>query len=106
MTRLLQPLWLLLASATDRELARVVEYLKAENRILRSKLPKRITGTPRERNRLVKLGTKLGSAIRDLVTIVTPAPSPGGSPGTTRSPRPRSVANRLPRRRGSRVPTN
>ena len=29
MTRLLQPLWLLLAVATDRELATMVEYLKA-----------------------------------------------------------------------------
>jgi hypothetical protein len=38
--RLLQPLWLLLASVTDRQLARMVEYLKAENRILRDKLPR------------------------------------------------------------------
>jgi putative transposase len=70
--RLLQPLFALFASATDSQLAKVVEYLKAENRILRDRLPKRLTVTSRERNRLVKLGSKLGSAIRDLITIVTP----------------------------------
>ncbi|HJZ57698.1 MAG TPA: hypothetical protein VKE74_22210 [Gemmataceae bacterium] len=57
---MLQPLWLL-ASATDRELARVVEYLKAENRILRDRLPARITVTPRERTRLVEQGVQLAS---------------------------------------------
>jgi putative transposase len=70
--RLLQPLFALFASATDSQLAKMVEYLKAENRILRDKLPRRLTITPRERNRLVKLGSKLGSAIRNLITIVTP----------------------------------
>jgi putative transposase len=70
--RLLQPLFALFASATDSQLARMVEYLKAENRILREKLPKRLAVTPRERNRLVKLGAKVGSAIKDLITIVTP----------------------------------
>jgi putative transposase len=50
----------------------MVEYLKAEYRILRDKLPKRLTVTPRERSRLVKLGSRLGSAIKNLITIVTP----------------------------------
>ncbi len=68
----MQPLFALFASSTDSQLRRMVEYLKAENRILRSKLPKRLTVTPRERNRLVKLGSRLGSAIKDLITIVTP----------------------------------
>ena len=49
MLRCLQPLCLLLLRATGSELAQMVEYLKAENRIPRSKLPERITGTPRER---------------------------------------------------------
>jgi len=35
-------------------------------------LPKRIICTPGERHRLVKLGKPLGSAIKDLITIVTP----------------------------------
>ena len=63
---------MVLARATESELARYVEYLKAENRILRSKLPKRVVCTPAERQRLVKLGKPLGSAIKDLITIVTP----------------------------------
>jgi putative transposase len=70
--RLLQPLFALFASSTDSELARMVEYLKAENRILRDKLPKRLTVTARERARLLRLGTWLGSAVKDLITIVTP----------------------------------
>ena len=72
MLRLLQPLFTILATATDSQLAKMVEYLKAENQILRDKLPKRITVTPCERARLVKLGTALGGALKDLVTIVSP----------------------------------
>lgn len=72
MTRALQSLFVLLAAATDRQLAKYVEYLKAENRVLRDRLPKRIILTPRERNRLVKAGRPLGAAIRDLITIVSP----------------------------------
>jgi putative transposase len=70
--RLLQPLFALFASSTDSQLARMVEYLKAENRILRDKLPKRLTVTPRERARLVRLGVRLGTAVKDLITVVTP----------------------------------
>ncbi|MBA4192535.1 MAG: hypothetical protein C0467_31595 [Planctomycetaceae bacterium] len=69
--RLLQPLFALFASATDRELTRVVEYLKAENRILRDQLPAPITLTNRERSRLIKLGKRVGSALKDLITIVS-----------------------------------
>src|SRR5262245_28712344 len=65
-------LWLVLALATDRELAAMVEYLKAENRILRSRLPKRIDLTPREKQRLLRYGRRLGSRIRELITGVTP----------------------------------
>src|SRR6185369_409012 len=56
----------------DRELARYLEFLKAENRILRSRLPKRITVTPRERQRLLRYGRPIGPAIKDLITIVSP----------------------------------
>ncbi len=70
--RLLQPLFALFAAATDSQLARMVEYLRAENRILRDRLPERLTVTARERARLVRLGTRMGPAIRDLITIVTP----------------------------------
>jgi hypothetical protein len=40
---------MLLACATRQELARQVQYLKVENEILRSKLPKKLTVTPEER---------------------------------------------------------
>lgn len=70
--RLLNPLFALLGASTDPQLARMVEYLKAENRILRDKLPKRLTVSKQERNRLVKLGKGLGSALKDLITIVSP----------------------------------
>jgi putative transposase len=61
-----------LATATDRELARQVQYLKVENAILRSKLPKRVAVTLREKKRLVKYGKPLGAAIKDLIGIVSP----------------------------------
>lgn len=67
----LQAFFLLLAGATEKQLVRQVEYLKAENDILRSKLPKRIAVTGAERERLVKLGTAVGSALKHLITIVS-----------------------------------
>ncbi len=72
MARFFHPLLRVLASATHRDLAAQVQYLKAENEVLRSKLPKRVTVTDAEKARLVKLGTKVGSAIRELITIVSP----------------------------------
>jgi putative transposase len=42
MKRFLHPLLLLLARATEKELVQMVEYLRTENRILRSKLPRQI----------------------------------------------------------------
>src|SRR5262245_4430706 len=62
----------LLARATDQELARMVSYLKEENRILRARLPEQINTTPRERERLLRFGRNLGKAIYSVVTIVTP----------------------------------
>jgi putative transposase len=72
MPRFIQPLLLLLARLTDRQLAGVVQYLKAENEILRARLPRRITVAPREKQRLIKFGRPLGSAIKHLITIVSP----------------------------------
>jgi hypothetical protein len=50
----------------------MVEYLKAENRMLRSKLPKQIEVTPAERAKLLKLGVRLGAKIKEVITIVHP----------------------------------
>jgi putative transposase len=72
MRNIYRSLLLILAGATQRELARYVRYLKTENKILRSKLPTRVDITPRERNRLIRFGAKLGRALNELVTIVHP----------------------------------
>ena len=69
---LFRPLLLVIAGSTQRELARQIRYLKAENEILRKKLPARITITPKERQRLVKFGSKLGRARKR-----TPRSAPG-----------------------------
>ena len=74
MTNIFQSLLLVIAGATQKELARQVKYLKVENEILRSRLPKRIVVTPKERNRLIKFAQHLGGkAIRQLVSIVAPS---------------------------------
>ena len=65
-------LLLVIAGSTDRELARQVNYLKAENQILRSRLPSRISLTEREKNRLIRFAKNLGSALNELATIVHP----------------------------------
>ena len=57
----------LLTKSTDRELARMVSYLKEENRILRARLPERINTTPTERERLLRFGRNLGKAIHSVV---------------------------------------
>ncbi len=72
MKTLFPSFFLMRGNATDRERARHIQYLKAENRILRDKLPKRLTITARERQRLLKYGKPLGKALRDLITIVSP----------------------------------
>ncbi|XZE33891.1 integrase core domain-containing protein [Pirellulaceae bacterium SH501] len=65
-------LLLVIAGSTDKELARQVNYLKAENQILRSRLPGRISLTEREKNRLIRFAKNLGSALNELATIVHP----------------------------------
>jgi len=72
MAKLIHPLLMLIARATEKDLVLYLEYLKVENRILRSKLPMRIEVTVAERTKLVTLGVRLGSAIKDLITIVHP----------------------------------
>ena len=67
-----QRLLYILALATDRELARQLQFAKAENQILRSQLPNRITISRSDRSKLLKYGVPLGSAIKELITIVVP----------------------------------
>ena len=73
MRNIYNALLLLIAGATNKQLARQVTYLKVENKILRSKLSARVTVTTQERNRLVRFGAKLGKkALHQLVSIVHP----------------------------------
>jgi putative transposase len=55
---------------TQSILLREISYLKAENQILRSRLPKQIQTTPAERSLLVRLGAPLGNAIQELLSAV------------------------------------
>jgi putative transposase len=61
-----------LATATSADLRRQVQFLRAENQILRSRLKCRVRTTHQERVRLVRLGRPLGSAIQSLISIVSP----------------------------------
>ena len=70
MATIVHPLLTLLASLTRQELAQQVTYLKAENAILRRKLPDRITLNNQERRRLVRHGKKLVPWIKELISIV------------------------------------
>ena len=71
MASIIHPLLALLASLSRQELARQVTYLRAENQILRSKLPDRITLSNQERRKLVRHGKKLGARIKEVISIVS-----------------------------------
>lgn len=98
--RILHPLFSLLASMTRQELARQIAYLKAENQLLRDRLPKHLITTEKERRTLIRAGRKLGSKLRELMTIVSyetfrrwvresrvakPDPKSKGTPGRPRT---------------------
>jgi putative transposase len=72
MAKIFHPLLALIASATDRELAKHVQFLKEENKILRARVPGQIHTRPGERERLIKFGKAIGRAVEELITIVTP----------------------------------
>jgi len=72
MSKIFHPLLALIASSTDRELAKYVEFLKYENRILRSRLPKQVHTTVDERQTLLRYGKVLGRAIEEIISIVSP----------------------------------
>ena len=68
-----------IASMTDRKLAKYVQYLKEENKILRARIPGVIHIRPAERERLINFGKAIGTAIEEMITSSAPAPSPAGS---------------------------
>jgi len=72
----------------EKQLAQTVEYLRDENRILRSKPPKRIPVKLRERSRLLRYGKRLGTAINGIITIVSPRTFARWVSGDKRSSKP------------------
>ena len=68
MERPCQPLLFFLARCSRNQLIRQIEFLKAENEILRKRVPKKtIHLKPDERARLIKLGQAVGPPIRQLI---------------------------------------
>ena len=63
--KVFHPLLALIASATNSELARYVEFLKEENKILRARIPGQVHTRKDERPRLIKFGKALGRAVED-----------------------------------------
>lgn len=73
MTSWFSPLLFLLAGSTEAQLRRHIEFLKAENEMLRNRVPKkRIFLNNEERERLLKLGDAIGDGVLQLITIVSP----------------------------------
>ncbi|MEX2168546.1 MAG: integrase core domain-containing protein [Pirellulales bacterium] len=72
MERLFQPLLYLIPRCSRNELLRQIEFLQAENQLLRGRVPKKtIILKPEERKRLLELGKAVGPALRHLITIVS-----------------------------------
>src|SRR5690349_18790641 len=68
---LFKPLLLLVAKSTESELAKQVEYLKAENAILGKRIDKRLYLDPEVKRLLVKLGLAVGRGVTALLTVVS-----------------------------------
>ena len=67
------PLMFLLATSSEEDMRRQIEFLKAEIEMLRVRVPKkRIFLDNDERERLLKLGEAIGPGVLKLITIVHP----------------------------------
>lgn len=67
------PLLFMLASSSEDDLRRQIEFLKAEVEMLRKRVPKkRIFLDNEEKERLLNLGEAIGPKISQLITIVHP----------------------------------
>lgn len=67
---MLRRLLIPLARLLDSRLSQQVEYLLAENRILRSKIPGPVRLDDRERRRLASLGVRLGRKLLEVVASI------------------------------------
>ncbi len=72
-TRFINPLLLLLVTANRGHLAKQIQYLKAENEVLRARLPKHIRTTPAERASCRSLASRWAH-------LFAPAPKPVSAP--------------------------
>ena len=72
MNKIYHPQLALITTATGNELAKYVEYLEHENKILRARIPGQIHTTYQERQTLMKYGKVIGRAIEELISIVSP----------------------------------
>ncbi len=71
MRAIVHPFLALLASSSRQDLAGQNQLLKAENKVLRSKMHERIEFTDQDRTAIVKHGLPLGGAIKGLLSIVS-----------------------------------
>ncbi len=95
MPNLFRRLFDVLAGSSQGDLRRQIQYLKAENEVLRAKIDGPVRVTPGERSRLVRLAKPLGSALKALVSIVSPQTSLRWI---------READNRRPRKKTGRKP--
>lgn len=100
MPAILKSLFVSLLSTEHRDLVRGMEFLRAENRILRDRLSRQVRLTPAERFRLIRIGRPIQSLAQRLISVVSSGTfarwlrqrtrSPGGN-RIGRPAKPRSV---------------
>src|SRR5688572_9987996 len=66
---LFQPLLMLVAGTSTSDLIHQLELLKAENQMLRRRLPRRLVLTEQEKRLIVKLGQRVGAGVKALLTV-------------------------------------
>lgn len=71
MRGLIDSLFLVLLSCSRQKLVQQIQFLRAENRVLRELLPRRVRLTPTQRRRIVRFGIPLGRGLASIISIVT-----------------------------------
>ena len=67
----MQRLFVYFMAWIDENLMHQIQFLKAENEILRSRLSGQVHTRPEERTQLLKFGQPLGDTVKDLISIVS-----------------------------------
>jgi len=70
-SNIFQELLFMLGKMVHSDLVRQIEYLKAENRVLRGRLPKKIRLIQKEQEQILKYGRPLGASIKQVLTITS-----------------------------------